>query len=55
MTLPALMLGGRNAGHVPVPPPPVVIGSLVPVVPLLIAFLALQWFWRAGMTAGSIK
>ncbi|POX48263.1 hypothetical protein C3489_27615 [Streptomyces sp. Ru71] len=33
----------------------VVVGSLVSVVPLLIAFLALQRFWRAGMTAGALK
>ncbi|MFD8977012.1 carbohydrate ABC transporter permease, partial [Streptomyces sp. NPDC056747] len=32
-----------------------VIGSLVSVVPLVIAFLALQRFWRAGMTAGAVK
>ncbi|KUJ64943.1 ABC transporter permease [Streptomyces albus subsp. albus] len=48
-------LAGWNASHVAVPPPLVVIGSLVSVVPLLIAFLALQRFWRAGMTAGAVK
>lgn len=65
--LPAMVLGddrlqpvtvglvGWNAGHVAVPPPLVVVGSLVSVVPLLIAFLALQRFWRAGMTAGALK
>ncbi|CAL9624549.1 carbohydrate ABC transporter permease [Streptomyces sp. enrichment culture] len=65
--LPAMVLGddelqpvtvglvGWNASHVAVPPPLVVIGSLVSVVPLLIAFLVLQRFWRAGMTAGAIK
>ncbi|MFD4259512.1 carbohydrate ABC transporter permease [Streptomyces sp. NPDC058534] len=65
--LPAMVLGddrlqpvtvglvGWNASHVAVPPPLVVIGSLVSIVPLLIAFLALQRFWRAGMTAGAIK
>ncbi|MET9824987.1 carbohydrate ABC transporter permease [Streptomyces sp. NPDC006349] len=65
--LPAMVLGddrlqpvtvglvGWNASHVAVPPPLVVIGSLVSVVPLLIAFLALQRFWRAGMTAGAVK
>jgi multiple sugar transport system permease protein len=65
--LPAMVLGddrlqpvtvglvGWNASHVAVPPPLVVIGSLVSVVPLLIVFLALQRFWRAGMTAGAIK
>lgn len=65
--LPAMVLGddrmqpvtvglvGWNASHVAVPPPLVVIGSLVSVVPLIVAFLALQRFWRAGMTAGAVK
>ncbi|MEU1707598.1 hypothetical protein ABZ478_19650 [Streptomyces sp. NPDC005706] len=51
----AVGLVGWNASHVAVPPPRVVIGSLVSIAPLLIAFLALQRFWRAGMTAGAIK
>ncbi|GLW03579.1 carbohydrate ABC transporter permease [Streptomyces lavendulae] len=65
--LPAMVLGDDrlqpvtvglvawNASHVAVPPPLVVIGSLVSIAPLLIAFLALQRFWRAGMTAGAVK
>ncbi|MFI9212352.1 carbohydrate ABC transporter permease [Streptomyces sp. NPDC053253] len=65
--LPAMVLGddrlqpvtvglvGWNASHVAVPPPLVVIGSLVSIAPLLIAFLSLQRFWRAGMTAGAVK
>ncbi|MGJ4842878.1 carbohydrate ABC transporter permease [Leifsonia sp. Le1] len=65
--LPAMVLGddhmqpvtvglvGWNASHVAVPPSLVVIGSLVSVVPLIVAFLALQRFWRAGMTAGAVK
>ncbi|MGW7054154.1 carbohydrate ABC transporter permease [Streptomyces sp. NPDC054887] len=65
--LPAMVLGdsqlqpvtvglvGWNASHVAVPPPLVVIGSLVSIAPLLVAFLALQRFWRAGMTAGAVK
>ncbi|MEY9851874.1 multiple sugar transport system permease protein [Leifsonia sp. EB41] len=48
-------LVGWNASHVAVPPPLVVIGSLVSIVPLVVAFLALQRFWRAGMTAGAVK
>ncbi|KRV49487.1 ABC transporter permease [Wenjunlia vitaminophila] len=48
-------LVGWNASHVAVPPPLVVIGSLVSVVPLVVAFLALQRFWRAGMTTGAVK
>ncbi len=65
--LPAMVLGddrlqpvtlglvGWNASHVAVPPPLVVIGSPISVLPLLLAFLALQRFWRAGMTAGAVK
>lgn len=33
----------------------VITGSLLSVVPLLVAFLFLQRFWKAGMTAGSVK
>ena len=33
----------------------VITGSLVSVIPLVIGFLALQRFWRSGLTAGGIK
>ena len=33
----------------------VITGSLVSIIPLVIAFLCLQRFWRAGLTAGAIK
>lgn len=33
----------------------VITGSLLSVVPLLLVFVFLQRFWRAGMTAGSVK
>ncbi|KRV48379.1 sugar ABC transporter permease [Wenjunlia vitaminophila] len=33
----------------------VVTGSLISVVPLVIAFLTLQRFWRSGLSAGSLK
>ncbi|MCT4351697.1 carbohydrate ABC transporter permease [Streptomyces sp. Je 1-79] len=33
----------------------VITGSLVAVVPLLIAFVCLQRFWRSGLTAGAVK
>jgi len=33
----------------------VVTGSLVSAIPLVIAFLALQRYWRAGLSAGSVK
>ena len=35
--------------------PLVIAGSFLSVIPLLIAFIALQRFWKAGLTAGSIK
>lgn len=33
----------------------VITGSLLSVVPLLLVFMSLQRFWKAGMTAGSVK
>ncbi|MFV0138186.1 carbohydrate ABC transporter permease [Streptomyces sp. HMX87] len=33
----------------------VVTGSLVSVLPLAIAFLSLQRYWRSGLTAGAVK
>lgn len=35
--------------------PVVMLGSLVAVVPLLLIFIGLQRFWKAGLTAGSVK
>ncbi|MER5427558.1 carbohydrate ABC transporter permease [Streptomyces sp. NPDC002588] len=35
--------------------PLVVIGSLLAVVPLIVAFVTLQRYWRSGLTAGSVK
>jgi multiple sugar transport system permease protein len=35
--------------------PLVVIGSLLAVVPLVVAFVVLQRHWKAGLTAGSVK
>ncbi|UFU05690.1 carbohydrate ABC transporter permease [Ruania halotolerans] len=32
-----------------------VVGSLVSVVPIAIVFLSLQRFWKAGLTAGSVR
>lgn len=32
-----------------------ITGSLVTVIPLAIAFIGLQRFWRAGLTAGAVK
>ncbi|WP_202106872.1 ABC transporter permease subunit [Agromyces seonyuensis] len=33
----------------------VITGSLISVIPLVVAFLSLQRFWRAGLSAGSVK
>lgn len=35
--------------------PLVVTGSLLAVVPLVVAFVSLQRHWKAGLTAGSVK
>jgi multiple sugar transport system permease protein len=35
--------------------PVVVMGSLLAVVPLILAFVLLQRFWRSGLTAGAVK
>ncbi|MEV1081176.1 carbohydrate ABC transporter permease [Streptomyces sp. NPDC050211] len=32
-----------------------VIGSLLAVVPLIVAFVTLQRYWKSGLTAGSVK
>lgn len=33
----------------------VITGSLIAVIPLIIAFIGLQRFWRSGLTAGAVK
>jgi multiple sugar transport system permease protein len=33
----------------------VITGSLLSVIPLVVAFLSLQRFWRSGLTAGAVK
>ena len=33
----------------------VLIGALLSIVPLIIAFLLLQRFWRTGLGAGALK
>ena len=33
----------------------VVTGAMISVIPLIVAFLSLQRFWRSGLTAGSVK
>ncbi len=33
----------------------VMIGTLIGIIPIIIAFLSLQRFWRAGITSGAVK
>ena len=33
----------------------VIVGSLISILPLLIAFLGLQRFWQSGLSAGGVK
>ncbi|MET9225381.1 carbohydrate ABC transporter permease [Lentzea sp. NPDC003310] len=35
--------------------PVVIMGSLFAVLPLIVAFMLLQRFWKAGLTAGAVK
>ncbi|MEV6711341.1 carbohydrate ABC transporter permease [Lentzea sp. NPDC051208] len=35
--------------------PVVIMGSLFAVLPLILAFMLLQRFWKAGLTAGAVK
>ncbi len=67
--LPLIMLQNRNLvpislgisfwqGYTKTTPaftPMVITGSLLSVLPLLIAFILLQRFWKAGLTAGAVK
>jgi len=33
----------------------IILGSLVSIIPLIIAFLSLQRYWRGGLTVGALK
>ncbi|WP_081709931.1 carbohydrate ABC transporter permease [Arthrobacter sp. 35W] len=35
--------------------PMVITGSLLSIIPLLVAFILLQRFWKSGLTSGSVK
>ncbi len=35
--------------------PAILVGALVSVLPLIVAFFTLQRYWQAGLTAGSVK
>jgi multiple sugar transport system permease protein len=38
-----------------VPPLLPVTGALLSLIPLVVAFVSLQQFWRKGLTAGAVK
>ncbi|WP_372498563.1 carbohydrate ABC transporter permease [Yinghuangia soli] len=46
--------GGSGAGAIPILPL-VLTGSLLAIVPLVVAFLFLQRFWESGLSAGGVK
>jgi multiple sugar transport system permease protein len=46
--------GGNNAGTTPLWSI-IIMGSLVSVIPLIVAFLVLQRHWRGGLSIGSLK
>jgi multiple sugar transport system permease protein len=46
--------GGNNAGTTPLWSI-IIMGSLVSVIPLILAFLVLQRHWRGGLSIGSLK
>jgi multiple sugar transport system permease protein len=48
-------LVGWSASNGNVPAGTVVVAAFLSIIPLVIAFLSLQRFWRAGLTAGAIK
>lgn len=50
-----LVTWNSQAINDPTLPTSVITGSLVSVVPLVIAFLLLQRYWRSGLAAGSVK
>ncbi|WP_405758359.1 MULTISPECIES: carbohydrate ABC transporter permease [unclassified Streptomyces] len=50
-----LFMWNRSVYQQPELYPLVITGSLVAVVPLVLAFLGLQRFWRSGLTAGAVK
>ncbi len=33
----------------------VIVGALVSIVPLILAFVLLQRFWQSGLAAGGVK
>lgn len=51
----AVGLVAWNGSNGKVPEPLVVIAAFLSIIPLVVAFLCLQRFWRAGLTAGAVK
>lgn len=49
-----MKMGGDATYHV-VPNNMILTGSLIAVVPLIIAFLFLQRYWQSGLSAGAVK
>jgi multiple sugar transport system permease protein len=43
--------GGSTGEQLPL----VLTGSLLSIIPLIVAFLMLQRYWRAGLTTGAVK
>ena len=49
-----MKMGGDATYHV-VPNNMILTGSLLAVIPLIIAFLFLQKYWQSGLSAGAVK
>ena len=49
-----MKMGGDATYHV-VPNNMILTGSLIAIVPLIIAFLFLQRYWQSGLSAGAVK
>ncbi|HET9168634.1 MAG TPA: carbohydrate ABC transporter permease, partial [Actinospica sp.] len=43
--------GGASSGMFPL----VTTGSLLSIIPLVVAFLVLQRYWQSGLSAGAVK
>lgn len=50
-----ISLWQNQVNQLPEYAPLVITGSFVSVIPLVIAFILLQRFWRSGLSAGSVK
>ena len=50
-----LKMGAQGTANGQVPNNLIITGSLIAVVPLIIAFMFLQKYWQSGLAAGSVK